>query len=48
MPESYGLCDPRHGFDPLSWEWVVDRIVVARNYWVATTCSDGRPHVVPV
>ena len=48
MPESYGLGDPQHGFDPLSWEWVVDRMVVGRNYWVATTRSDGRPHVVPV
>lgn len=48
MPVSYGLGDPQYGFDPLSWEWVVDRMAVARNYWVATTRPDGRPRVTPV
>jgi hypothetical protein len=32
----------------LPWEWVVARLVAARNYWVATTRPDGRPHAMPV
>ncbi len=48
MPEGYGLGDPQYGFEPLTWDWVVDRMVGARNYWVATTRPDGRPHVTPV
>ena len=32
----------------LRWEEVERRLVEARNYWVATTRADGRPHVMPV
>ena len=32
----------------LPWEWAVERLVAARNYWVATTRPDGRPHSMPV
>ena len=48
MPESYGLGDPAHGFEPMTWEWVVGKMAGARSYWVATARSDGPPHVVPV
>jgi nitroimidazol reductase NimA-like FMN-containing flavoprotein (pyridoxamine 5'-phosphate oxidase superfamily) len=32
----------------LSWSHVEERISAARNYWVATTRPDGRPHLTPV
>jgi PPOX class probable F420-dependent enzyme len=32
----------------LSWPEVEQRLVDARNYWVATTRADGGPHVMPV
>jgi len=32
----------------LGWAWVDERMRVARNYWVATTTSDGRAQVAPV
>jgi nitroimidazol reductase NimA-like FMN-containing flavoprotein (pyridoxamine 5'-phosphate oxidase superfamily) len=32
----------------LPWEHVERRLRDARNYWLATTCPDGRPHVAPV
>ena len=36
--------DKRH----LSWTWAVDHFSKARNYFLSTTRSDGRPHVMPV
>ena len=48
MTPTYGVGDPQHGFEPIEWTWVVERLAHARNYWVATTRADGRPHVVPV
>ena len=32
----------------LSWEEVERRLREARNYWLATTRPDGRPHVTPL
>src|SRR3989440_8787199 len=32
----------------LSWTWAVDRFSKAHNYYLSTTRSDGRPHVMPV
>jgi nitroimidazol reductase NimA-like FMN-containing flavoprotein (pyridoxamine 5'-phosphate oxidase superfamily) len=32
----------------LGWSWAEERLVQARNYWVATTRPDGRPHSMPV
>ena len=46
IPESYGV--PRGGEGMLSWSRVVERMSVARNYWLATLRSDGRLHSVPV
>lgn len=45
---------PGYGVDPaaiggvLPWSYVTERMERSRNYWVATTRPDGRPHVVPV
>lgn len=32
----------------LPWSHVVERLESARNYWLATTRPDGRPHVTPL
>ena len=47
MP-GYGILDATDGRGLLPWEWAVERLTKSRNYWVATTCPDGRPHCVPV
>lgn len=45
---------PGYGINPLdtaglmAWDEVCDRLAKERNYWVATTRPDGRPHVTPV
>jgi uncharacterized pyridoxamine 5'-phosphate oxidase family protein len=44
---------PGYGISPeaegrLPWEWAVERLTETRNYFVATTRPDGRPHVMPV
>ena len=48
MPSGYGVGDPQYGFEPIEWSWVIKRMSDARNYWVATTRSDGSPHLSPV
>jgi hypothetical protein len=42
----YGI--PEHGEGLLPWSHAGTRLQTARNYWVATTRPDGRPHAVPV
>lgn len=32
----------------LPWSHVVERLERSRNYWLATTRPDGRPHVTPL
>jgi hypothetical protein len=44
--KGYGIASTDEGMLP--WEWAVERLVAARNYWVATTRPDGRPHAMPV
>ena len=48
MPIGYGVGDPKYGFEPIEWSWVVDQLTDARNYWIATRRVSGHPHVVPV
>jgi hypothetical protein len=45
-PESYGV--PQTGGDWIDWQHVVDRLITASAYWLATVTPSGRPHVVPV
>lgn len=33
---------------PLPWGWARQRLVEARNYWVASVLPGGRPHARPV
>jgi hypothetical protein len=32
----------------LLWAWAAQRLTIARNYWIATTRLDDRPHSRPV
>jgi hypothetical protein len=36
------------GSAELPWTWATERLSPARNYWIATTRPDGRPHSRPV
>ena len=39
---------PKGSKGMLAWAEVEKKIANAHNYWVCTTCPDGRPHTVPV
>jgi len=45
MP-GYGLPKAKKGLLP--WKWAEDRLNKSRQYWIATTRPDGRPHVMVV
>lgn len=47
MP-GYGIADANSGKGLLPWSWATERLFNARTFWLATTRSDGRPHVMPV
>jgi hypothetical protein len=32
----------------IAWSWAEAKLRDAANYWIATTCPDGRPHARPV
>jgi hypothetical protein len=36
------------GSAELPWTWATERLTRARNYWIATTRPDGKPHSRPV
>jgi uncharacterized pyridoxamine 5'-phosphate oxidase family protein len=42
----YGLAKGKKGLLP--WKWAEDRLKKSRQYWIATTRPDGRPHVMIV
>lgn len=42
----YGIPSEVEG--ALLWDYVVERMAQARNYWIATAQPDGVPHAVPV
>src|SRR5215471_8048751 len=42
----YGLPKSKKGLLP--WKWAEDRLKKSRQYWIATTRPDGRPHVMVV
>ena len=46
LPTAYGVPTSAEGM--LSWGEVTQRLEQARNYWLATTRPDGRPHVIPL
>jgi hypothetical protein len=45
MP-GYGLPKSKKGMLP--WKWAEQRLKRSRQYWIATTRPDGRPHVMVV
>ncbi len=45
MP-GYGVRDGNDG--ALPWSWAEERLVRCRNYYIATTRPDGRPHLMPL
>jgi hypothetical protein len=45
MP-GYGITASDDGLLP--WSWAVARLEISHDFWVATLCPDGRPHVTPV
>jgi hypothetical protein len=47
MP-GYGIVAEDAGEGLLPWAWARERLVAARNYFLATTRPDGGPHVMPV
>jgi len=42
----YGLPNSKKGLLP--WRWAENRLKKSRQYWIATTRPDGRPHVMVV
>lgn len=46
MPKGYGIASDTGGL--LDWAFVDERMARSRNYWIATSRPDGRPHVAPV
>jgi hypothetical protein len=47
FPSEYGQTPETLG-ELQEWSDVAARIAAAKNYWVATTTGDGRPHLRPV
>jgi uncharacterized pyridoxamine 5'-phosphate oxidase family protein len=45
MP-GYGLPKTKKGLLP--WKWAEDRLKKSRQFWIATTRPDGRPHVMVI
>lgn len=45
-PPVYGFPEGVDGLLP--WSYAEERLERARNYWLATTRPDGRPHVTPL
>ncbi len=46
MPDGYGV--PEHNDTVLPWSYVDERMSAARNYWIVTASTDGRPAATPV
>ena len=45
MPD-YGVSERTKGLLP--WKWAEDRLRKSRQYWIATSRPDGRPHVMVI
>ena len=46
VPATYGI--PRELGDVGTWAAIAEKIAASRNYWIASTRPDGRPHAMPV
>jgi PPOX class probable F420-dependent enzyme len=47
MP-GYGILPADQGSGLLPWSEAERRLTTSHDYWCATVCPDGRPHVMPV
>src|SRR6266581_5895943 len=47
-PSQPSMFGGRAGSAELAWSWATACLKEARNYWIATTRPDGRPHSRPV
>lgn len=43
LPKGYA----DHPISSLSWDYVTQRLTIAKNYWFCSVRPDGRPHTVP-
>jgi nitroimidazol reductase NimA-like FMN-containing flavoprotein (pyridoxamine 5'-phosphate oxidase superfamily) len=48
IPSEYGVPSDASGAEHLPWSWAEEQLETSRNYWVCTTCPDGRPQAMPV
>ena len=46
--EGYGIQPIGDGADLIPWAEISRKMTEARNYWVATTRQNGKPHAMPV
>jgi nitroimidazol reductase NimA-like FMN-containing flavoprotein (pyridoxamine 5'-phosphate oxidase superfamily) len=46
LPQDYNVPTGDEGL--VEWEWVVEQLERAKNYWISTARPDGKPHAVPV
>lgn len=44
--KDYGISTTPDGL--MAWDWAVDQLTKARNYWISTAGADGSPHAAPV
>lgn len=44
--KDYGIHQDPAGMLP--WDWVIEQMTQARNYWVCSTRPDSTPHAAPV
>ena len=45
LPDGYGVPQSAEGM--VAWDWAVEQLQQAKNYWFSTTRPDGRPHAMP-
>jgi PPOX class probable F420-dependent enzyme len=48
MPAPYGIRAATEGEGLLPWGWAAERLAQSRDYWLATSRPDGRPHVAVI
>jgi len=46
VPDGYGIPQTQEGLLP--WEQVRERLEQAKNYWITTASSAGKPHAAPL
>lgn len=44
----YGISNAPPTAEHTNWSVVVEKLTVARNYWISSSSPEGRPHAAPV